>query len=364
MIPLVDLKRIHSPIRKDIDSAIKKVIDTSAFILGEDVELFEKEFAKYCNAKFAIGVGNGGDALNLVVRALGIGVGDEVISVANTYTATINAITLAGAKTVLVDCDEYFNINPSEIEKRITKKTKAILLVHLFGQPAQMDRIAKIARKHKLHIVEDAAQAHGATFKGKKVGSFGVASCFSFYPGKNLGALGDGGMITTNDSKLYKKLLSLRFYGFGKDKYHHDMVGFNSRLDTIQAAALRVKLRKLDSWNRERNTLADTYDKLLGEIVEIPKRQKNSTHVFHLYVIKTKKRDELLRYLHDKKIYAGIHYPVPIHLQKAHKGLGSRGDFPNSEQNARNMISLPLFPGMTKKELTEVVSTIKSFFDE
>lgn len=365
MIPLVDISRQHAPLRKEIDAAIKKVIDTSNFVFGEELEKFEKEFAKFCGTKYALGVGNGGDALRLAIYALDIKKGDEVISVANTFTATIDAIIHSGAKPVLVDCDEYFNIDPDEVEKKITKKTKAIIVVHLYGQPVQMDKIMKIARKHKLLVIEDCAQAHGATFKGKKVGSFGVAGCFSFYPGKNLGAMGDGGMIVTSNKALYEKLKKLRFFGQGKDKYHHDVVGFNSRLDNIQAAILRIKLRQLDKWNTQRRQAAKLYDKLLAGVVEIPKVVKGAKHVYHLYVIRFPKRDNLLNSLHKKEIYAGLHYPIPLHLQKAHATLGYKeDDFPNAENFSKTILSLPIFPGITPKEIRKVVDSIREFVEK
>lgn len=363
MIPLVDIKRQHDPLRKEIDNAIKKIIDSSAFVFGEELEKFESEFAKYCGTKYALGVGNGGDALRLAVLGLGIGPDDEVISVANTFTATIDAAILAGAKPVLVDCDEYFNIDADQIEKKINKNTKAIIVVHLYGQPARMDKIMTIAKKHKLLVIEDCAQAHGAEFKGKKVGSFGDVGCFSFYPGKNLGAMGDGGAITTNNKILFEKLQKLRYFGMGKHKYHHDFVGFNSRLDNLQAAILRIKLRKLDVWNQQRQDAAKLYTKLLSGIVEVPKEVKNAKHVYHLYVIKCNKRDELLEKLAKNKIYAGIHYPIPLHLLDAHKNLGyKKGDFPNAEIFAKTILSLPLFPGITKLEIKKVSKKIRQYF--
>lgn len=362
MIPLVDVRRQHDPLRKEIDSTIKKIIDSSAFVFGEELEKFEAEFAKYCGVKYGLGVNNGADALRFAVLALGIGPGDEVISVANTFTATIDCVIHAGAKPVLVDCDKYFNIDVSKIEAQITKKTKAIIPVHLYGQPANMDVIMKLARKYKLFVIEDCAQAHGAEFNGKKVGSFGDIACFSFYPGKNLGAMGDGGMVMTNNKNLYLKLEKLRFYGMGKHKYYHDFVGFNSRLDNLQAAILRLKLRHLDEWNRQRRKAAKLYTKLLKGVVQVPEELKGVYHVYHLYVIKVPRRDALLDKLQKEQIYAGIHYPVPLHLLKAHKRLGyKKGDFPNTEEAARTIISLPIFPGITASEIKKVASCIKSF---
>lgn len=365
MIPLVDIKRQHDQLRGEIDKAIKKIIDNSAFVFGEELQKFESEFAKFCGTKYALGVGNGTDALRLTVLALGIGSGDEVISVANTFTATIDAAIHVGAKVVLVDCDEFFNIDVDQIEKKITKKTKAIMVVHLYGQPARMDKIMKIARKYKLLVIEDCAQAHGAEFKGKRVGSFGNAGCFSFYPGKNLGAMGDGGAITTNSKVLYEKLKKLRFFGMGKRKYYHDFVGFNSRLDNLQAAILRIKLRKLNIWNQQRRKVAKLYTKYLDGVVETPKEMKYARHVYHLYVIKVPKRDELQKALEKEKIYAGLHYPFPLHLLKAHKSLGYiKGNFPRTEVAAKTILSLPIFPGITEKEIKMVVSSIRKFFEK
>lgn len=362
MIPLVDLRRQHDPLRGEINATIKKIIDSSAFVFGEDLEKFESEFAKFCGVKYALGVGNGADALRLAVIALGIGKGDEVISVANTFTATIDAAIHAGAKPVLVDCDEYFNIDPSKIEDKITPKTKAIILVHLYGQPAKMDEIMALARKYKLFVIEDCAQAHGAEYKGKKVGSFGDIGCFSFYPGKNLGAMGDGGMLTINNKDLYEKLEKLRFFGQGKNKYHHEFVGFNSRLDNLQAAILRIKLKHVEEWNNERREAARLYTKLLKEIVETPKEMPGAKHVYHLYVIKTEKRDALWEKLNEDKIYASVHYPVALHLLKAHASLGyKKGDFPKAEEAAQTILSLPIFPGITEQEIKTVSVAIKNF---
>lgn len=364
MIPLVDIRRQHDPLRKEINGAIAKIIDSSAFVFGEELERFEAEFAKFCGTKYALGVGNGTQALLLSLRALGIGKRDEVISVANTHTATIHTVVQLGAKSVLVDCNEFFNIDVSKIEEKITSNTRAIIPVHLFGQPCDMKAIMKLARKYKLKVIEDCAQAHGAEFKGKKVGSFGIAGCFSFYPGKNLGAMGDGGAITTNNKALYEKLIKLRYFGQGKDKYHHEIVGFNSRLDNLQAAILRIKLKHLDRWNRERRMAARLYTKLLADIVETPKEMKNTRHVYHLYVVKVPRRDELLNKLHKEQIYAGLHYPIPLHLQKAHQALGyKKGDFPVAEKAADTILSLPIFPGITENEVREVVDSISEFLE-
>lgn len=364
MIKFVDLNRQHDPIRVQLDQAIKDVIDTSAFILGKPVEDFEKLFAAYCQTKYCVGVGNCGDALRFAVLALNIKEGDEVITVANTFTATVDIIALAGATPVLIDCDEYFNIDVSQIESKITKKTKAIIPVHLYGQSADMGEIMRIAKKHNLYVIEDVAQATGATFNGQKVGSFGDIGCFSFYPGKNLGAMGDGGAIVTNNAKILEKIKMLRNYGMTK-KYYEKIIGFNSRLDTIQAAILNVKLKYLDKWNKERRAAAATYDELLAGVVETPKENKQGMHVYHLYVVKVKSeklRNGLQAHLAKRGILTILHYPIPVHLQEAYKFLGHKvGDFPLTEENSKTILSLPLFPGITQKEIHEVAKAVREF---
>lgn len=362
MIQFVNLNKIHDPIREEIDKAIKKVIDNSSFVMRQELVDFEEQFAKYCGTKYAIGVNSGTDALRFAILALEIGKGDEVISVANTYTATIDSIVHSGAKPVLVDCDEFFNIDVSKIEKKITPKTKAILPVHLYGQSANMDEVMKIAKKHKLFVIEDVAQAHGADWKGKKVGSFGNLACFSFYPGKNLGALGDGGMVVTNNAKLARKIKMMRDFGQQK-KYCHEFVGFNSRLDNLQAAVLSVKLKYLDEWNRQRREAAILYNKLLEGVVATPKEYGQGRHVYHIYAIKTSKREALQEFLGKNGILTVIHYPIPIHLEQCYiNSLGyQKGDFPKAEKNAATELSLPMFPGITNKEIMTVAKLIKKF---
>lgn len=362
MIQFVDLKRVHTPIRKEIDQAIRKVIDGSAFVMRQELTDFEAQFAAYCGTKYAVGVNSGTDALRFAILALNIGPGDEVISVANTFTATIDSIFHSGAKPILVDCDQFFNIDVSQIEKKITKKTKAILPVHLYGQTTDMDRIMTIARKYKLFVVEDAAQAHGADWKRKKAGSFGDVACFSFYPGKNLGALGDGGMVVTNNKKLAEKIRMMRDFGQQK-KYYHEFVGYNSRLDNLQAAILSVKLKYLDEWNQQRREAALLYNKLLEGVVIIPKEHGQGKHIYHIYAIKTPKRDALQKHLSQKGIQTVIHYPFPIHRQQCYKNsLGfKKGDFPVAEKNARTELSLPMFSGITSKEIIEVAIAVKGF---
>ena len=363
-IKFVDLNRIHDPIRAEIGAAIKGVIDTSAFIMGKPLEDFEKEFATYCGTKYCLGVGNGGDALRFSVLALGIGKGDEVITVPNTFTATVDVIVQAGVTPVLVDCDEYFNIDVSQIEGKITPKTKAIFPVHLYGQPANIGEIMNIAKKHNLLVVEDVAQATGADFKGRKVGSFGDVACFSFYPGKNLGAIGDGGAILTNNEKVVEQVTMLRNYGM-LEKYHEKIIGYNSRLDSIQAAVLNVKLKYLDKWNEQRCAAAVLYNKLLAGIVETPKEHGMGKHVYHLYVVKVKDektRNGLQKFLADREISTVLHYPIPVHLQEAYRFLGHKiGDFPRAEENSKTIISLPVFPGITEGEIQEVAEAVREF---
>lgn len=364
MIPLVDIARQDKKIVPQIIKSIRKVIKRGDFILGEDVEKFEEEFANYCGVKHCIGVASGTDAILLALRALGIGSGDEVIIPANTFISTVLPVIYLGAKPVLIDIDkDTYNINVSKIEEKISKNTKAIISVHLFGQIAEMDKIIKIAKKHKLFVIEDAAQAHGSTFKNKKAGSFSDIACFSFYPGKNLGAYGDSGAIVTNDKTLADKIKVLRNIGQVK-KYTHVEKGYNSRLDTLQAAVLRIKLRELDKWNKERRSLAALYNRLLSGLpVSIPIQADGSISNYHLYVIRVSRRDSLLKYLHERKIFAGIHYPVPIHLHKALRDLPyKKGDFPVTEKYSKEILSLPIFPGMSKKEVDIIAETIKSFY--
>lgn len=366
IIPLVDLKAQFRTIDVEIKEAIARVIENTSFILGREVELFEQEFASYIGARFAVGVGSGTEALHLALRALDISEGDEVITVPNSFIATALAVSYVGAKPVFVEIDPHtYNIDPSKIEEAITSKTRAIIPVHLYGHPADMDRITEIARRHDLRIVEDACQAHGAEYKGRRAGSIGDIGCFSFYPGKNLGAYGDGGAITTNDSRVAERIRMLRNYGESQ-KYYHDSKGFNSRLDGIQAAILRVKLNKLDIWNERRRGNAKIYNELLGDLdVMMPTERDYAKHVYHLYVIHVPKREDLLSYLKSKGIYASIHYPIPIHLQKAYLDLNcSPGAFPMTERYAEEIISLPMFPELTVEQIEYVVSEIRRFLSK
>ncbi len=363
-IPLLDLKKQYLSIKKEIDQAIKRVLNSTQFILGENVQKFEKEFSKFCGTKYAIGVGNGTDALYLSLRALNISKGDEVIVPVNTFIATAEAITLNGAKPVFVDIDlNTFNIDPEKIEKAITKKTKAIIPVHLFGQPADMSPILKIARKYRLYVIEDCAQAHRAKYKNKKIGSIGDVACFSFFPGKNLGAYGDAGIVITNNKKLAQKIHMLRNHGREK-KYIHRMEGINSRLDEIQAAILRVKLKHLNKWNKARQKNAKIYDKLFRNMNDIitPRIIKNTQSVYYFYTICVKNRKKIQKKLKEKGVSTGIHYPVPLHLQPAYKYLGhKRGDFPKAEKQSNEILSLPIYPELAEKQIKFIVNIIKKY---
>ncbi len=328
------------------------------------MEKFESEFAKFCQVKYAVGVGSGLNALELGMRALGIGPGAEVITPVNSFIASSSAISCTGAKPILVDCEEdSFNIDPQKIEQNLSKKTKAIMPVHLYGRPAQMDQILKIAQKHHLPVVEDACQSHGAKFKKQTVGSIGEIGAFSFYPGKNLGAYGDGGMLTTNNQKIAQMISQMRNYG-QTTKYHHQYLAWNSRLDTIQAAVLLIKLKYLDKWNKARQKIALMYNKLLTDLPIItPDIPSDSDHVFHLYIIRTPKRDQLSVYLNKKGISTGLHYPIPIHLQAAYQDLGyKKGDFPIAEKLAAEILSLPIYPELNNSQVEYIAKTIKDFF--
>lgn len=363
-ISLVNLQRQYQRYKREIDTAIQRVMDSSHYILGEEVAAFEREFAAFCGAKYCIGVASGTDALFLSLKALGIRAGDEVITVPNSFFATALSISMAGARPVFVDIDEKtYTMDPDKIEEKITPRTKALIPVHLYGQPTDIDAIKKVARRHNLKIVEDACQAHGARYKGVRVGNLGDIAAFSFFPGKNLGAYGDGGGVVTNDAALAEKVSTLRTFG-GRDKYHFQMRGVNSRLDALQAAILRVKLRYLDKWSDARRKNAAWYSaSLRGVPVSAPVVAKSNQSVFHLYVITTDRRDELAHYLNRRGIATGIHYPIPIHLQPAYKELGHRkGDFPVTEVSADRVLSLPMCPELKREELEYVVKNIREFF--
>lgn len=365
-IPFVDLKAQYQTLKKEMDQAILDLVGSTQFILGEDVTRFEQEFSAYCNVKHTVAVSSGTEALILALRALEIGPGDEVIVPANTFIATALAVSYVGAKPVFVDADDQnYNMDPEHVVRAITPQTKAMMPVHLYGQPADMTPLLKIAKEHKLYVVEDACQAHGAEYKGKRVGGIGDIAAFSFYPGKNLGAYGDAGAVTTNNKKLFERVTLLHNYG-QKVKYHHLVKGTNSRLDTLQAAILRVKLPHLDQWNSRRQEIAQQYAQGLANLaITLPVIDKNRTHVFHIYAILTSKRDKLQQYLQERGIGAQIHYPVPIHLQKAYAELRyGKGDFPVSEYLANHELSLPMYAEMTDKQIQTVITSVRDFFAE
>ncbi|MEW6050202.1 MAG: DegT/DnrJ/EryC1/StrS family aminotransferase [Candidatus Zixiibacteriota bacterium] len=363
-VPFLDLQAQYRSIKSELDTAIQGVLDKSAYVLGPAVAEFEKNFAAYCQTKECIGINNGTNALLLALKALGVGPGDEVITAANTFIATAAAIAHAGPTPVLVDCDPASRtIDPNLIERAITKKTKVIIPVHLYGRTADMDPILSIAAKHKLAVLEDSAQSHGAKYKGRTAGSMAPIAAFSFYPGKNLGAYGEGGAVTTSDPELARKVRMLRDHGSEK-KYYHELLGYNARLEGIQGAVLNAKLRHLDIWNTERNRVAHRYSELLkGAPVTVPDMNPDYFQVFHLYVIEVDRREELQQFLQSNGISTLIHYPVPIHLQKAFSHLGKkRGDFPVTEKMADRIVSLPMFPELTDEQIQYVVSKIKEFF--
>jgi dTDP-4-amino-4,6-dideoxygalactose transaminase len=361
-VPFLDLKAQHAPLRDQVDRAIAKVIDSGAFAGGPFVTQFEDEFAAFCACEYAIGLGSGTEAIWLALLALGVGPGDEIITVPSTFMATAEAISYCGATPVFVDIDERtYTMDPAEIQDAITEKTKAIIPVHLFGQPADMDPILEIAREHNLFVVEDAAQAHGAEYKERKAGTLGDAGCFSFYPGKNLGAFGEAGAVVTNDFKLQEKIRILRDHGQVR-KYYHTMIGWNCRMDGIQAAVLSVKLQHLKRGNQLRRSHALKYNEALGKVEElvIPVEAVHSQHVYHVYAIRVKERAEFMQSLANKGIGCGVHYPVPIHLQEAYRGLGyKKGSFPIAERTAEEFVSLPMFPELTQAQLKRVVEAVR-----
>lgn len=360
MILCANPKAQYLSYKDEIDTAISRVLEKGWYIIGEEVKFFEKEFAAYIGVDHGIGVGSGTEALHLALKACGIGPADEVITVSHTAVATVAAVELAGAKPVFADIDPVTcTMDPESLRLVITPRTKAVIPVHLYGHPAEMDEIAQIVREHSLRLIEDCAQAHGATYKNKRVGSFGDMACFSFYPTKNLGALGDGGMVVTNDNKLAEKARLLREYGWAERFVSH-MPGWNTRLDEIQAAILRVKLKHLDEGNSKRIQLAEIYDRNLSTPnLTLPKRSENSTHVYHLYVIRSPKRDELLKHLKEKGISTLIHYPVPVHQQPAYVGLGGR--LPQTERVAKEILSLPMYPELTKDQIYSVIDAVLEF---
>ena len=364
-IPFVGLQAQHQQLKQEILSLINNCLDNASFIGGEQVERFEEEFAKFCQAPYCVGVSSGTDALRFSLIAAGVGQGDEVITVPNTFIATTEAISQVGAKPVFVDINSAtYNIDVNQIESVVTSRTKAIIPVHLYGQSADMDPILEIAERHNLIVIEDACQAHGALYKGKRVGSLGIAGCFSFYPGKNLGACGEAGAVITKDEKIASIIKMLRNHGQIK-KYYHKIEGYNGRLDAIQAGILRIKLKRLEDWNKKRRQVARWYNDLLSGIpqVKTPYEASFSKSVYHLYVIVAKRRDDLMQFLASKGVDAGLHYPLPLHLQSAYAHLGYKeGDFPISEKVSKKLLSLPIFPEITWDQVNYVSNCIKEFY--
>jgi dTDP-4-amino-4,6-dideoxygalactose transaminase len=365
-IPLVDLHAQYLPLKAEIFSGMEKVFESMHLFLGENVQALEKEFAQFCGAQYGIGVSDGTTALHVILRAMDIGPGDEVITVSHTFIATAEAIILAGAIPVFVDIEpDTCLMNVAQVEAKITPRTKAILPVHLYGQTVDMDPLREIAARHGLYIIEDACQAHGAMYKGMRAGNLGDAAAFSFYYSKNLGALGEGGFITTSNPEIYRKARMIRDHG-SERRYYHDLIGFNGRLDEIQAVVLRAKLPHLLEYNRLRREHAGMYNKLLASLpVEIPVECPENEHVYHMYVIKTSRRDDLQAYLKEKGVGTGIHYPVPIHLQNATAYLGYKtGDLPVTERVVEGILSLPMYAELEDKKIEHVADIIHNFFQQ
>jgi dTDP-4-amino-4,6-dideoxygalactose transaminase len=366
-VQFLNLKIQNDLLKNEIEKEILSVIEASAFAGGPYVEKFEEDFAKYCQTKHAIGVGNGTDALWTALLALGIGPGDEVITTPNSFIATAEAISFCGAKPVFIDVvDGTFTMDCNMLEKAITSKTKAIIPVHIFGQICDMDPILAIGRKHNIPVIEDACQAHGAEYKGKRAGSIGIAGAFSFYPGKNLGAFGEAGAVVTNDDKLSSYIKMFRDHGQSK-KYYHDIVGWNARMDGIQGAVLKVKLKVLDQGNEERRRIAGMYQNLLSGINELtlPVEASYGKHIYHLYAVRVKERDQFMNFLKDNDVGCAIHYPVPIHLQKAYSDMGlKKGSLPVSEKSSEEFVSLPMYPGLTDEEVRYTAETVKKYFSK
>ena len=361
-IPFVDLKAQFGPLKVEVMQALEDCLDSMHLFLGPNTQAFEQEFATYCGTSHAIGVGNGTDALHLALRAVGVGAGDEVITVAHTFFATVEAIFMAGARPVFVDIDPItFTMDASQLEAKITPRTKAIIPVHLYGRLANMDAIMAIARRHDLRVVEDAAQAHGAEAGGRRAGAIGDLGCFSFYFSKNLGAYGEGGAVVTADPELARRVRLLRDHG-SEVRYHHDLMGFNARLDEVQAAILRIKLRHLDAWNEQRQRHALSYDEALADAgVQRPNLPADRSHVYHLYVVRCEQRDEVKEALARQGIGTGIHYPIPVHLQVASRSLGYKpGDLPETESAAQTILSLPMYPELTDEQIGYVAGAVRT----
>ena len=365
-IPLVDLPMQYAPLKNEILCGIERVLDGMHLFLGENVQALENEFAQFCGARYGIGVSDGTTALHIILRAMGIGPGDEVITVSHTFIATVEAILLAGARPVFVDIDPHtYLMDLAQVKSRITPRTKAILPVHLYGQTVDMDPLLEIAEQHGLKVIEDACQAHGAEYKGRKAGSLGDAAAFSFYFSKNLGAYGEGGFITTNNDELAHKVRMIRDHGSDR-RYYHDLIGFNARLDEIQAVVLRTKLPHLIEWNEQRRENARLYGDLLqGPSTVTPIECPENRHVYHLYVVRAARRDELQAWLKSQGIFAGIHYPVPVHLQHSMDFLGYKpGDFPVTERLVTEILSLPMYAELTTEQIGYVAGRVREFYGE
>jgi dTDP-4-amino-4,6-dideoxygalactose transaminase len=363
-VPYLDLVAQMRPLRKEIDAAIARALDNCSFCLGPDVVQFEKDFARFCGAQHSVCFNSGTSALHVAMLLLDVGSGDEVITTPSTFVATSWAISYVGAKPVFVDIeDATFNLNPALVERAITPRTKAILPVHLYGLPADLDPLLEISRKHKLPLVEDAAQAHGATYKGKVVGTFGEASCFSFYPGKNLGAYGEGGALVTNNAAFAARARSLREHG-STQRYYHDEIGYNYRMEGIQGAVLGIKLKHLQEWTDARRRVAARYRELLADTpLRLPSEPSGTQSAWHLYVVRHPRRDDLKKHLELNHVGCALHYPLPLHLQKAYACLGYKpGDFPIAEQAARECLSLPIYPELQEAQIQRVSQVIHQFF--
>jgi len=358
-VPFVNLKLQYQSIKEEINEAIQNVISASAFIGGKYLKSFETNFADFCRVKYCVGVGNGTDALYIALKSLGIGSGDEVITAANTFIATSEAISMTGAKVVFVDCDEFYNIDVTKIEKEITERTKAIVPVHLYGQPAYMNPILELAKKHSLYIVNDAAQAHGAEYNGIALSQLGDCTCYSFFPGKNLGAYGDGGAVVTNDKQLAQRIRMIANHG-RKEKYNHEFEGVNSRLDGLQAAILDVKLRYLNGWTNRRREIAEIYSNKLTDTIIVPSVLVNVRHVYHLYAIRVQNREYVKNYLAERDIATGIHYPIPLPYLKAYSYLKhTPEDFPISYSLKDEILSLPIHGSMPEEQVEYVITHLK-----
>jgi dTDP-4-amino-4,6-dideoxygalactose transaminase len=363
MVPFVDLKTQYHSIKQEIDTAVLSVLESTQFVLGKEVAAFEELFESYTQTSHVMGVNTGTSALHLSLLAAGIKRGDEVITTPFTFIATVSAIDYTGATPVFVDIDPAtFTIDPAKIEAAITPRTKAILPVHLYGQPADMDPIMAIAKRHGLVVIEDAAQAHGAEYKGRRVGSIGDLGCFSFYPGKNLGAYGEGGAVTTNSPELAHTVRMLRDWG-AERRYYHDLKGFNYRLEGVQGAVLKVKMKYIEGWTEARHAVAARYDEALAETgLRTPVAAPDRRHVYHIYAIRDAQRDALQTFLHDHHISTGIHYPIPVHLQRAFAELGHKeGDFPHSEAASREVLSIPMYPELPTDQQDIVISALKAW---